>query len=190
MLKVCIDPGHGGRDPGAVYSGLHEADVALIVAHELKRMLGASVRGLEAVMTREDGTFIPLPDRSRLANELEMDLFVSIHCNADPDEDAPGMPEARGEEVWFYRGSQQGEQMAKMLEWAFLSELPDEPFRGCKQTTSFSVLRRTRMPAVLAELGFIDNSNTARVFRDLALLRSLGWVIAKSICAYAWNLNK
>ncbi|GAC1559096.1 MAG: hypothetical protein NVS2B9_20870 [Myxococcales bacterium] len=78
---MVIDPGHGGRDAGAIGPhGLREKDVALSIARKLASRLRA--QGLEVVLTRDRDVFVPLDDRTRIANEARADLFVSIHCNA------------------------------------------------------------------------------------------------------------
>lgn len=79
---VVVDAGHGGKDPGAVGGrGTREKDVNLAAAHELAAVLRE--RGdFEVVLTREDDTFVPLSDRSKKANDLDADLFVSLHCNS------------------------------------------------------------------------------------------------------------
>lgn len=80
--RIVIDPGHGGKDPGAVGpSGLLEKDVNLDVSKVLKMLLE---KELEVIMTREDDSFVPLSERARIANEASADLFISIHCNAAP----------------------------------------------------------------------------------------------------------
>lgn len=81
---VVIDPGHGGEDFGAVgKDGLLEKDVALDVALRLERML-RSIPGIEARLTRREDRFVPLAERTQLANSLGADLFVSLHANASP----------------------------------------------------------------------------------------------------------
>ncbi|TES92231.1 MAG: N-acetylmuramoyl-L-alanine amidase, partial [Candidatus Cloacimonadota bacterium] len=78
--RIVIDPGHGGRDPGAVGpSGLTEKEIALKISRELKKML--IKKGFTVLMTRDDDTFVTLRERSRLANNSGADLFISIHCN-------------------------------------------------------------------------------------------------------------
>ncbi|OGR46880.1 MAG: hypothetical protein A2X37_00180 [Elusimicrobia bacterium GWA2_66_18] len=79
---VVVDPGHGGKDPGAIGArGTKEKDINLAAGLELARVLRE--RGdFSVVLTREDDTFMPLSDRSQKANDLEADLFVSLHCNA------------------------------------------------------------------------------------------------------------
>ncbi|MEW6009001.1 MAG: N-acetylmuramoyl-L-alanine amidase [Candidatus Omnitrophota bacterium] len=80
--KVMIDPGHGGKDPGAIArSGLYEKDVVLDIAQRLKAELRR--RGIQVVMTRNSDTFVPLEKRSTLLNDSKADLFLSIHVNAN-----------------------------------------------------------------------------------------------------------
>ena len=87
---VVIDPGHGGKDPGAVSaSGREEKRVALAIATRLHALLNADP-GLRAVMTRDDDHFIPLHDRVLIAHRQKADLFVSIHADAAPDTQARG----------------------------------------------------------------------------------------------------
>lgn len=78
---IVIDPGHGGKDPGAVgVKGLQEKDVVLNVAKKLKKKLAA--QGYEVKLTREGDTFVELPERPAMASQWEGDLFISLHCNA------------------------------------------------------------------------------------------------------------
>lgn len=81
-LRVVIDPGHGGKDPGAISRrGIKEKDINLIVAKELANILKKNY-GYEVILTREDDIFLPLYERTKIANRNNADLFVSIHCNA------------------------------------------------------------------------------------------------------------
>jgi len=88
---IVIDPGHGGRDSGALgVSGVREADVALALSRRLKRALEKSLDA-EIVMTRDDDRFLPLQDRAAIANALDADLFISVHANASPSPSAWGI---------------------------------------------------------------------------------------------------
>lgn len=92
---IVIDPGHGGRDPGAIgRGGLREKKVALEVSRELKRLIDRN-RDLRAVMTRSRDAFISLGRRARIARQAGGDLFVSLHCNASKRRGAGGL------EVYF-----------------------------------------------------------------------------------------
>ena len=95
VLRVCIDAGHGGKDPGANYRGsAKEKELNLIVAKEIVKILKKN-RKIEIKMTRDNDTFIPLGTRATMANQFKADLFVSIHANAAPNK------KAKGFEVYF-----------------------------------------------------------------------------------------
>lgn len=90
-LRVVVDPGHGGTDPGAKGpTGTMEKDVTLAIALKLRDRL-KSIPGVEVLMTRDTDVFIPLQDRTRLANENNADLFISLHANASPRADRYGL---------------------------------------------------------------------------------------------------
>ncbi|MBN3038222.1 MAG: N-acetylmuramoyl-L-alanine amidase [Candidatus Omnitrophica bacterium] len=81
IKKVVIDPGHGGKDPGAIgRGGLMEKDVVLVIAKNLKRKMEKA--GIEVIMTRESDRFVSLGERARFANSKDVDFFISIHANA------------------------------------------------------------------------------------------------------------
>ncbi|MGO8786328.1 MAG: N-acetylmuramoyl-L-alanine amidase [Terriglobia bacterium] len=89
--RIVIDPGHGGHDTGTIGpTGLEEKDVVLDVGLKLKKLLEHDT-GCEVVMTRSDDTFIPLEERTAIANEKSADIFISIHANASRDESARGI---------------------------------------------------------------------------------------------------
>jgi N-acetylmuramoyl-L-alanine amidase len=89
--RIVIDPGHGGHDTGTIGpTGLEEKEVVLDVGLKLKKLLEQNT-GCEVIMTRSDDTFIPLEERTAIANEKSADLFISIHANASPDKSARGI---------------------------------------------------------------------------------------------------
>ena len=94
VARIVIDPGHGGHDPGAMNNGLTEADLVLDVGFRLEKLLLAQP-GVEVVMTRRTNVFVPLEERTAIANRAAADLFLSIHANASQDE------RARGIETYF-----------------------------------------------------------------------------------------
>ena len=90
ILKIVIDPGHGGKDPGAIGpNGEREKDITLAVGKMLARRLNS--KGLKVFMTREDDIFIPLDQRTAFANKKKVDLFISIHVNANENESLQGV---------------------------------------------------------------------------------------------------
>jgi N-acetylmuramoyl-L-alanine amidase len=94
VSRIVIDPGHGGHDPGASGSGINEAELVLDVSLRLKKLL-ENQPGVEVVMTRETDVFIPLDQRTAIANRESADLFLSIHANSSRN------PKARGVETYF-----------------------------------------------------------------------------------------
>jgi N-acetylmuramoyl-L-alanine amidase len=90
MRKIIIDPGHGGKDPGAVgRNGLYEKDVVLAISKLTAELLESEL-GITCVLTRDSDVFIPLGRRARIANKHKADLFLSIHCNACKKRDRSG----------------------------------------------------------------------------------------------------
>ena len=92
---IILDAGHGGQDPGAVGpDGVKEKEIALSIVEKLKAMLDRD-GSYETILTRSDDTFVPLVERTNLANEKKADLFISVHCNASPNRSMNGF------EVYF-----------------------------------------------------------------------------------------
>jgi N-acetylmuramoyl-L-alanine amidase len=94
VARIVIDPGHGGHDPGAMNDGLSEADLVLDLALRLEKLL-LKQPGVEVVMTRRSNVFVPLEERTAIANREGADLFLSIHANASEDD------RIRGIETYF-----------------------------------------------------------------------------------------
>lgn len=90
VKKIVIDPGHGGKDPGAMAYGLKEKDIVLKIAKNLAAVL-AEETGAETFLTRDSDKFIPLEERTAVANASGADLFVSLHVNAHPSADVRGL---------------------------------------------------------------------------------------------------
>jgi len=91
IRRVVVDPGHGGHDPGAVGpSGIQEKDVVLAIGLKLRALLREEL-GLDVVMTRSSDVFIPLEERTAIANKVNADLFLSVHANAAPNRLAAGI---------------------------------------------------------------------------------------------------
>jgi N-acetylmuramoyl-L-alanine amidase len=92
ISRIVIDPGHGGHDTGTIGpKGLMEKDLCLDVGLRLGRMIEQKLPGAEVIYTRKDDTFIPLEQRTAIANEAKADLFISIHANSSRDHDARGI---------------------------------------------------------------------------------------------------
>jgi N-acetylmuramoyl-L-alanine amidase len=90
--RIVIDPGHGGHDTGTIGpTGLMEKDLCLDVALRLGKIIQQKLPGADVVYTRSDDTFVPLEERTNIANEAQADLFISVHANSSPDHGARGV---------------------------------------------------------------------------------------------------
>ena len=147
-FSVVIDPGHGGPDPGAIgIGGLRETDVVLEVSKMLKKLL--SEKGVKVKLTRKNEVDLDLPPRVSIANNTDADIFVSIHANASRGK----RRDINGLETFYFKGWR-GRLLAKRIQKQILRVSPGSPDRGVKQGR-FYVIKNTRMPAVLVEIGFL-----------------------------------
>lgn len=150
---IVIDPGHGGRDPGAIGSltGTTESELVLKAGLKLQKKLES--KGFKTYITRDDNRYVDLYQRPNIANKLNADLFVSIHINAFSS------PTAQGIEVLYKEdASRDNKSFAKNMQGYLLSYLNGID-RGIKNRPRLVVLKNTMMPAVLAELGFLTNAD-------------------------------
>ena len=146
---ICVDPGHGGSDPGAVGCGLEEEDVTLDVSLRLQALLQADPE-LSPILTRTSDTSVSLSSRAAYANDHGADRFASIHCNAYDGT-------ASGIETYCYTyGSAASFDQRDRIQAHMLATWPALPDRGGK-TAGFFVIKNTSMPATLSELAFIDH---------------------------------
>ncbi|OCL28624.1 hypothetical protein U472_00255 [Orenia metallireducens] len=142
---IIIDAGHGGEDPGASGQFSNEKDVALQISRMLYTLLKED--GHNTRLTREDDSYPKWEDRVRSTAE---DLFISIHCNASNN------PRAAGIETFCYTSSEEGKELAELVQ-ANLIKGTGRVDRGVKENENLYVLKNTKCPAVLAEIGFISN---------------------------------
>lgn len=154
-MKVCIDPGHGGNRPGAVYYGRREKDAALAISHRLAMELKA--QGIDVVLTRTRDTDVSLAERCRISNAAKADLFISIHLNAAVD------PTIHGAEVWKWHKSDN--PYAARVQAALVSATGFKD-RGVKNSHEFYVLRHTLCPALVVECGFMSNPKEGEALFD------------------------
>jgi len=153
---ICIDPGHGGADPGAVNGGRHEAvdnlRLALAAGYILKQ------QGHTAVLTHRGDipakSRLLLEARRRIALESKADLFISLHRNSFKD------PAANGIEIWI-RSAAYAKAAAQVL--GQVAAVEHQANRGVK-TGNYAVLYNMPMPAMMLELGFISNAKDNELF--------------------------
>ncbi|ALS27829.1 cell wall hydrolase/autolysin [Paenibacillus sp. 32O-W] len=148
--KVVIDAGHGGHDPGAKsVLGYNEKELNLKIALKLYELLKKEP-AIEPYLTRKDDTFVALDDRAKFANDLKADIFISIHGNSFT-------PSATGTETYYNRSD--SKQLAEILHQHVLKATGFKD-RGVK-TAGYVVIKKTTMPAVLVETGFLSNKDDA-----------------------------
>lgn len=210
---IVLDPGHGGRDGGGTNreAGLIEKELTLDLANRLKAILEAN--GHRVVLTREDDTFVALPERPALANSLGADLFVSLHFNV-----APNQPTVRGIETYVLTprfapstsdpdsdvfaagdGRRRAEHAGNLMDRAnavlglamhrrLLSDL-SIPDRGLKRAR-FAVLRDAAVPAVLVEGAYVTNPQDIELIKDPEWMQRLAHAIAAGIGDYSRRLRE
>jgi N-acetylmuramoyl-L-alanine amidase len=173
---VVLDPGHGGKDSGAVrrYSPA-EKTLALDVALRVQRKLHESQ--MRTVMTRDDDTFIPLDDRVAMGNAEKNSIFVSIHFN-----DARRRA-VRGFETYYQ--SPYAQPLAVAID-RNLSTLPHSVNRGVR-TARFRVLRNAQYPSVLVECGYLSNRGEGNEVSSPAYRDRLADKIAEAIVDYRYG---
>src|SRR5690606_27850140 len=179
-VKIFIDPGHGGSDPGAVANGLKEKDLTLAIAKECNRVLNEEYEGVQTKMSRTGDTYPSLSARTKAANDWGADYFLSIHINAGG---------GTGFESYIYNGKVKDfTKVAQDRIHSVIAAGDGWADRG-KKRANFHVLRETRMSALLTENGFIDNASDADKLKDPAFLKKLGRLHAEGI-AKAFGLRK
>ena len=174
-MRVCIDPGHGGNDPGAVGRQpyrLREKTVTLAVGLALAEAVAR--RGWDAVSTRLQDRTIGLGARAAFANRYRADVFVSLHANA------AATPAVEGMEIYHFAAAAQGRSIAFHVLDRLLARFPDHTSRGVKEA-NFTVLRLTRMPAVLVEAEFLTNPRQLEFLADAANQAAIAEAIAEGL---------
>lgn len=169
---VILDAGHGGNDQGTSAGKLIEKDINLKVAKLVEKKL--KKEGIRVLMTRTDDSRVELSERSGLANDKGAALFVSIHCNY-----CEGSSKVQGLECYYEEGSDSGQALAEKFSRGF-DGAAEVTNRGTK-SDDFHVLRETKMPAVLIELGYLSNASEREKLDQKDYQEILAECIAKTI---------
>jgi N-acetylmuramoyl-L-alanine amidase len=171
---VVIDPGHGGPDPGAVgRGGIQEKEIVLDISRQVASILAQN--GVQPILTRDRDMDLDLQPRVDIAERAKATLFVSIHANAI----SMSRPDVNGLEVYYY---QSGLGLAQSIQ-ANILRTTNIADRGVRQGR-FYVIRRTSMPSVLVETGFVTGATDAANFQNPAHRRNLAQGIANGILNY------
>ncbi|MEO0143675.1 MAG: N-acetylmuramoyl-L-alanine amidase [candidate division WOR-3 bacterium] len=217
---IVIDPGHGGKDPGAIGKwGIKEKDITLSVSKKIANILKKEY-GFKVILTREEDIFLSLSERAEIAKRYNAKLFVSIHCNYSE------VDNAFGPETYFLSTARTSEERAvealensvikyeveesdilkfivsDILQNAYLKESQKLAFfvheklkdgrndRGIKQA-GFYVLRKVYAPSILIEIGFISNPEEAKLLMDEEYQNKLAKAIAEGIKNYIdWYIRR
>ncbi|WP_449455174.1 GBS Bsp-like repeat-containing protein, partial [Streptococcus suis] len=189
---VYIDPGHGGRDSGASYGGVHEKNLALSVSNKLRENL--LKYGINVLMTRTGDYDVDFKtERSRMTNASNADLFISIHFNAT----GAGVSNSTGIETYWYQydpeyqpkiNKEMHNNPTRLAESEILANKVQESLiketgavnRGVRRET-FAVLRETAIPAILVELGFMDNPSELQVIKQDSYHTRLAKALAQGV---------
>jgi N-acetylmuramoyl-L-alanine amidase len=172
MVKIYIDPGHGGNDPGAVANGLREKDLTLKIGLYARDYLLNNYSGVQVKMSRTSDTTKSLSARTKEANNWNADAYVSIHINAGG---------GTGFESYIYPGvGSSTKSLQNDVHGEVMKVFSGFRDRG-KKHANFHVLRETKMSATLTENGFIDTKKDADFLKKDANLRKIGEAHAKGI---------
>jgi N-acetylmuramoyl-L-alanine amidase len=173
-LVVLIDPGHGGKDPGAIgRGGIREKDVILPISQRIAEVLERN--GVQVVMTRDSDYFVTLPGRVAMAERADADVFVSIHANSA----GANRPEVSGLETYYYNT---GLTLARIVHNQVLRSVNvrDRKVRKAR----FYVLRKSSMPSILVETGFLTGRDDAAKLKSSAYRNQMADAIAQGILQY------
>lgn len=172
MTMICIDPGHGGEDRGAVNGNYFEADATLILGKKVTNRLRNA--GYRVVMTRNTDKTLSLQKRCDISDDYNADLFVSIHVNSATNKEAQGI------ETWKSTVVQSlTYKLADNVQRALI-KATDAKDRGVK-SQAFYVLKNTNAPAILIEVGFISNAQEVKKIFDTDYQNKLADAIVKGI---------
>ncbi|NLW07729.1 MAG: cell wall hydrolase [Clostridia bacterium] len=177
---IVVDPGHGGIDQGAVGpAGTVEARVNLAISKHLARLLSQS--SAKVFLTREDDSVFEgdsgddLLERVKLAEKVEADLFISIHCNAFDSRE-------RGAQVFYDPASSEGKRLAESIQAEIKRRLANTE-REALSLDAY-VLRNQDIPAVIVEVGFLSNPEEEKLLADGQYQQSMAYAIYAGIVNY------
>ncbi|AKG22846.1 N-acetylmuramoyl-L-alanine amidase [Calothrix sp. 336/3] len=173
-LVVLIDPGHGGKDSGAVgIGGALEKDVILPISLRVAQILQQN--GIQVVLTRNSDYFVTLPGRVEMAERVNASVFVSIHANSA----GANRPEVNGLEVYYYDS---GLGLARLVHNSIMQSVNIRD-RGVRRAR-FYVLRKSSMPSILVETGFMTGAEDMANLRTSSYQNKMAEGIANGILKF------
>lgn len=176
LYKIVLDPGHGGKDPGAVANGMQEKEITLAIAKKVAEILKAN--GIIVELTRDKDIYLDLTERIK-----PCDISISIHVNAGG---------GQGLETWasLFNKAKESRKLAEYIHKNILAVVPFKD-RGIKTKKSYKgnwdylfMIRKPLGVPVLVELGFIDNPTDAQILKQEANINKIAEAIANGILEY------
>lgn len=175
-MKWYLDFGHGGKDSGALGSNnTKESDSVLKIGMLVKKNLEEAFE--KVITTREDDKYYSLDYRSTKANNENCDYFVSLHMNSSTNKSAKGC------EVWVYDEKSKLYTLSKNI-CSNLSKTINTPNRGVKISKDFSVLRKTKIPALLIEIDFISNNGVEASLSSSKYIKDIADSISSTLLSF------
>ena len=187
---IVLDSGHGGDDPGKIgVNQAKEKEVNLNISKKIKKRL--EKKGCQVVMTREKDVMLGDPEagnkkihdmkaRVELINKTMPQAAVSIHQNSYQDE------QIHGAQVFYYSHSKDGKRMAEVMQKALLA-VDEENTRQAKANDTYYLLKRTEVPTIIVECGFLSNPEEAAKLIDPEYQKKLADAIVEGIIACVEN---
>jgi N-acetylmuramoyl-L-alanine amidase len=171
---VVIDPGHGGKDPGAIgIGGIQEKRIVMSISQHIAQIL--EKQGVQVRLTRSSDYFVSLEGRSDMANRMGADLFVSIHANSA----GRNKSHVSGLETYYF---QSGRNLAATIHRNVLRRVNVNDRRV--RQARFYVLRKSAMPSVLVETGFVTGTEDAAKLSNYSYQKQMAEAIASGIIEY------
>ncbi|WP_052947986.1 N-acetylmuramoyl-L-alanine amidase [Aneurinibacillus tyrosinisolvens] len=177
QVVIVVDAGHGGTDSGAVGNGAKEKNITLGISQKLADALNGDSK-FKVIMTRESDTYPTLTDRVNIANNNKADLFISVHINSVDNNPKPG-----GTETYYY--AERSKTYAATVH-RHLSQATGFMDRKVK-TAGFQVIKYTKMPAILVEIGFISNPEETAKMTDESFQQGVADSLYEGIKEYVNN---
>jgi N-acetylmuramoyl-L-alanine amidase len=170
---IVVDPGHGGNDVGAVGNGIYEANVVLAISLKLGRIL--QEMGYTVVYSRTDNTEVELQPRVDQAERVNADIFVSVHANSLEAR----LSNVSGIETYYAPGASVSGRLASFVHNQIINTTGARD-RGVR-TARFHVIRRTSMPSILVETGFVTNPQESANLNDPSYQERMAQAIARGV---------
>jgi len=215
-----LDPGHGGKMPGAVVNGVLEKDINLRLAKILGKTL--EEQGFKVLYTRTTDKHVPLEKRTAMANAKDVDLFISLHCNANENTRVRGLEIynlnlATSEDAAEVAARENSVSQKKISDLEVIltdlmlkskiresTNLAEDVLSEAEQygkqfyelkrcetrQAPFYVLMGAKMPAIIVEAGYLTNPTDRRRLKNYAYLKRLSWGITQGVLAYKEEISR